>query len=29
VEPGLADILIEDSKPIVQAPPSAPEIQNG
>ncbi len=28
VEPGLADILIEDSKPIVQAPPSAPELQN-
>ena len=29
VEPGLADILIEDSKPIVQAPPSAPELHNG
>ena len=28
-EPGLADILIEDSKPIVQAPPSAPELHNG
>ena len=29
VEPGLANILIEDSKPIVQAPPSAPELHNG
>jgi len=29
VEPGLADILIEDSKPQVKAPPSAPELHNG
>jgi hypothetical protein len=29
VEPGLADILIEDLKPQVKAPPSAPELHNG
>ena len=29
VEPELADILIEDSKPQVKAPPSAPELHNG
>jgi len=29
VGPGLADILIEDSKPLMQAPPSALELHDG
>ena len=28
VEPGLADILIEELMPLMQAPPSAPELHN-